>query len=107
MSRMLLARACVRWARPWRIGVCAVTVLGVLALPRTFDPIQAASAPQQASAPAASPISPQRTESYCVGCHNTRQKAQGATPIALDELDVSNVPARRAGEGHPQAARRG
>jgi hypothetical protein len=28
-----------------------------------------------------------------VGCHNTRQKAQGATPIALDELDVTNVPA--------------
>ena len=23
-----------------------------------------------------------------MGCHNTRQKAQGATPIALDELDV-------------------
>jgi hypothetical protein len=28
-----------------------------------------------------------------VGCHNTRQKAQGATPIALDELDVTDVPA--------------
>jgi hypothetical protein len=27
-----------------------------------------------------------------VGCHNTRQKAQGATPIALDDLDLSNVP---------------
>jgi hypothetical protein len=28
-----------------------------------------------------------------VGCHNTQRKAQSATPIALDELDVSNVPA--------------
>jgi hypothetical protein len=92
---MLLARACVRRVGPWRIGMCAVTVLGVLSLPRSVDPIHAASAPQQPSAPSASAVSPQRTllNQYCVGCHNTRQKAQGATPIALDELDVSNVPA--------------
>ena len=39
---------------------------------------------------------------YCIACHNARQKAQGTTPISLDDLDLSNVPrARRAvGKGH-------
>ena len=45
---------------------------------------------------------------YCVGCHNQRQKAAGATPIALDTLDVTKVGRRRRelGESRSQAPRR-
>jgi mono/diheme cytochrome c family protein len=95
MSRMLFATPCLRWNRAWRIGMCAGTVAWALAVPRSAHPIQAAAPQQQPSALSASSDSPQRAllNQYCVGCHNTRQKAQGATPIALDELDLSNVPA--------------
>ena len=95
MSRMLSATPRLRWNRAWRIGICASTVAWTLAVPRSAHPIQAAEPPQQPSAISASSSSPQRAllNRYCVGCHNTRQKAQGATPIALDELDLSNVAA--------------
>ena len=55
-------------------------------------------------------VSPHRAllNQYCVTCHNQRQKAAGATPIALDTLDLANVGRRRRdlGESRPEAARR-
>src|SRR5207244_5018649 len=58
--------------------------------------VQAAGRQQPANA-AQPVVSPQRAllNQYCVGCHNQRQKAAGATPIALDTLDVGNVGADR------------
>ena len=54
--------------------------------------VQAAGRQQPANA-AQPGVSPQRAllNQYCVSCHNQRQKAAGATPIALDTLDVANV----------------
>jgi hypothetical protein len=54
-----------------------------------------ARAPATAPASAPSASSDQRAliDRYCVTCHNERLKARNATPIALDTLDVTNVPA--------------
>ena len=45
--------------------------------------------------PASSTAAAQRAliDRYCVTCHNERLKARNGTPIALDSLDVTNVPA--------------
>ncbi|HVG53966.1 MAG TPA: DUF1587 domain-containing protein, partial [Vicinamibacterales bacterium] len=45
------------------------------------------------SAPSASSDQRALIDRYCVTCHNERLKARNATPIALDTLDVANVPA--------------
>ena len=52
-------------------------------------------APAAAPSPVPSAPSDQRAliDRYCVGCHNERLKTRNATPIALDALDVTNVPA--------------
>jgi hypothetical protein len=55
----------------------------------------AGAPPQAPRAPvAASQASPQRDllNRYCVGCHNQRMMATGATPIALDTLDLARIP---------------
>src|SRR5688572_19622698 len=67
-------------------------------------PRQSAAVPQAPARAAAPSVLRQRDtatasdqraliERYCVGCHNSRQKSQNATPIALDALDLSAVPA--------------
>src|SRR5688572_32389129 len=30
-------------------------------------------------------------ETYCLGCHTEQQKARGLVPIALDNLNLSNI----------------
>ena len=54
----------------------------------------AATAPSSAPA-GSSEVLAQRAllDRYCVTCHNERLKTRNATPIALDTLDVANVPA--------------
>jgi mono/diheme cytochrome c family protein len=77
-----------------RLMTCA-GILAWLALVATAGSahVQAADAQQPASASSPAAASPQRAllNQYCVGCHNQRQKAIGATPLALDSLDVSNI----------------
>jgi len=77
-----------------RLITCAVTLawLVLMATAGSAD-VQAIDAQQPATSPARAAISPQRAllNQYCVGCHNERQKAIGASPIALDSLDVSNT----------------
>src|SRR5258708_39157600 len=40
-------------------------------------------------------VSPQRAliDKYCLTCHTQKAKERGSVPIALDTLDLSNVPA--------------
>ena len=52
-----------------------------------------APAAAPSSAPSASSDQRALIDRYCVTCHNERLKARNATPIALDTLDVANVPA--------------
>ena len=90
MSRIVVADTGIRpdW---WRLGAGAFALAWMVLLAPSAAPIQAAGAQQS---PATTPaVSPQRAllNQYCVGCHNQRQKAAGATPIALDTLDVTKV----------------
>ena len=77
-----------------RLMTCAVTLawLALVATAGSAD-VQAIDAQQPTTSGPRAAASPQRAllNQYCVGCHNQRQKASGATPIALDSLDVSNI----------------
>src|SRR5262245_34091022 len=51
-----------------------------------------------ATAPPALPpqaVAPQRAllDRYCVACHTEQAKARGAVPVALDNLDLADIPA--------------
>ena len=90
MSRIVVADTGIRpdW---WRLGAGAFALVWMVLLAPSAAPIQAAGAQQSPTTTPA--VSPQRAllNQYCVGCHNQRQKAAGATPIALDTLDLSNL----------------
>ena len=94
-----------------RLMTCAVTLawLVLVASAGSAD-VQAIDAQQSTTSGPRAAVSPQRAllNQYCVACHNQRQKAGGATPIALDSLDVSNVgaDAEQLGESGAEAARR-
>src|ERR1700693_1206984 len=62
-----------------RTSIWSSIIIGVLA---------AGSAHAQA-------VSPQRAflDRYCLTCHTQKAKERGAVPIALDTLDLANVPA--------------
>ena len=89
---MVLAKTGVRRIDSWRLAVCALALLWMVSWAPSAGPIQAAG-PQQSPNTAPPAISSQRAllNQYCVGCHNQRQRAAGATPIALDTLDVTKV----------------
>jgi len=86
-----------RWARragTFAIGIGAVLWTGAVVDGQRDSGRAAGAAP--ASTPFTSPgAAAQRAliDRYCVTCHNERTKARNATPIALDSLDVTNVPA--------------
>ena len=90
--------------------ILAAVVLFAMAL----VPTQAAGPRQQPPAnptpTAATGASPQQAllNQYCVSCHNARMKASGASPLALDTLDVGTCWWRRRqlGKGRPEAAGR-
>src|SRR5262245_41464796 len=84
-------RAANGWSRPWRFGIAAIAFVSIASLPLPSRPVQAAAPPQASAANAA--VSPERAllNRYCVGCHNQRQKEAGATPVALDALDLDRI----------------
>ena len=91
MSRIVRVMTGVQQVGSWRLGVCGLALTWVVLLTPTVGFIQAAG--QQSPSTASPAVSPQRAllNQYCVACHNQRQKAAGATPIALDTLDVTKV----------------
>ena len=77
-----------------RLVTCAFILVWLVLVASSSVDVQAVDSQQSANAKPAA-VSPERAllNQYCVGCHNQRQKAAGATPIALDTLDVSSVAA--------------
>ena len=81
----------------WRQGgnrlILAAAGLFALAL----VPTQAAGPPQQPSPTPAATAAPGAAaerallNQYCVSCHSERMKASGASPLALDTLDLAHV----------------
>ncbi len=80
--------------RPAALLVCATATLSVGILYGTLGGIQAA-APQHGASVADPKATGHRAEldRYCVTCHNARLKSGG---VALDSLDVADVPAGTA-----------
>ena len=80
-------------SRRWALG--ALAALWIIAVLASIHGVDAATAGRQAPPPADTPASAQRAlvDRYCLGCHNVKRKAQGLTPLALDELDLANPPA--------------
>jgi hypothetical protein len=72
--------------------LCALAAIWTIGMMAASARVGAAGAQQAA---AAGDVSSQQAllNQYCVGCHNSRQQAQGRTPVALDALEVTNVPA--------------
>jgi mono/diheme cytochrome c family protein len=78
--------------RRWVLG--ALAVLWAAVALESVRGVAAAGEGGQGAAPAGASASAQRAllDRYCLACHNARQKAQNLTPIAFDELDLSNPP---------------
>jgi len=92
MSHWSRNRRWVRRAGTFAIGIGAVLWTGAVVDGQRDSGRAAGAAP--ASTPFTSPgAAAQLIDRYCVTCHNERTKARNATPIALDSLDVTNVPA--------------
>jgi len=84
-----------------RLILAAVVLFAIALVPtQAAGPRQQPPAtPAPTAAPGASPQqallnqSPQQAllNQYCVSCHNARMKASGASPLALDTLDLAHV----------------
>ena len=81
----------------WRQGGNRLILAAVVLFAMALVPTQAAGPRQQPPAtptPTAAPgASPQQAllNQYCVSCHSARMKASGASPLALDTLDLAHV----------------
>src|SRR5215211_2178995 len=81
------------WHQAGNRLILAAVVLFATAL----VPTQAAGPRQQPPAAAtptvASAAAPQQAllNQYCVSCHSARMKASGASPLALDRLDLAHI----------------
>ena len=93
MSRIVRVMTGVRQVGSWRLGVCVFALVWIALLVTGTDPFRRRAPPQRSPGAPPPAASPQRAllNQYCVACHNQRQRAAGATPIALDTLDVTKV----------------
>src|SRR5262245_211439 len=70
---------------------------GILAVCLTAPPLGwSTHAAQQAAPPSASASQQALLDRYCLTCHTQRLKERGTVPIALDNLDITQVGAHPA-----------